>query len=221
MAHTTRLILQRFEELQAKAARVRETYHEPFLSQGKSIYYVDAVAYNEWAVGVMSLLQRVFGKDSVHYTIFDEHYDNLKHYSFSSDFESCCGILRAAQEDYTGGYLFNVRSLIKAETTEDILAQAVTLKDSNQPDMACILAGIALEMAVKERCEQEQCAIGSFNAMNQTLKDIGLYNQAMWEQLKSWYTRRSKAAHGELGQSTCQDVDEMIKGIRRFIAEYL
>jgi hypothetical protein len=103
----------------------------------------------------------------------------------------------------------------------DLLAEAEILKNANQVDFACIATGIALELAVREICKRESCTIGKFNVMNETLWKKSVYNQAMWEQLKSWYTRRSDPAHGKLGQSTPKDADEMIKGVRRFIADYL
>jgi hypothetical protein len=57
--------------------------------------------------------------------------------------------------------------------------------------------------------------------MNGELRKNGVYNQAMWEQLKTWYTRRSEPAHGNFGQSTHKDADDMIKGVKSFIANYL
>lgn len=219
--HTDKLILQRFDELQAKAGEVKKTYCDPFGSTGRIIHHVNGASFNEWATSVLNLLQRVFGDGSAHYKNFEHFYREFRGGEYSTTFEDCWGILRAAQEDYSGGYLFNMRALIKAETMMDVLAQAEIFKNADQPDIACILAGIALELAVKERCEREKITTESFANMNMNLRKAGVYNQAMGEQLSSWYTRRNDAAHGNIGKSTPRDADDMIKGVRRFIAEYL
>jgi hypothetical protein len=219
-----KLIQRRFQELVQKAQSVQETYHSPVPDNRGNIsfYHMDSALFEEWATSAMGLLERIFTKDSVYYQNFQHHHGktNGGHY-FSSYFEDCLGVFRAAKEDYDGGYLFNVITLAKADTMTDLLAEAEILKNANQVDFACIAAGIALELAVREVCKCENCTIGKFSSMNEALWKKGVYNQAMWEQLKSWYTRRSEPAHGKLGQSTPKDADDMIKGVRRFIAGYL
>ncbi len=222
MPKLDKLIQRRFQELIQKAESIKETYYMRKSEQARlwdPYQRVNAALFVEWATGVLALLERIFKEDSVYYQNFRQHYN--KSSSKSSDFENCLGVFRAAKEDYDGGYLFNVITLAKADTMIDLLAEAEILKNANQVDFSCIAAGIALELAVKEICKRENHLIGKFNAMNETLWKKGIYNQAKWEQLKSWYTRRNDPAHGKLGQSTHKDADDMIKGIRRFIANHL
>lgn len=224
MPKLDKLIQRRFQELAQKAQSVKETYYSPVPDDrgNVSFYHMDSALFEEWATSALGLLERVFTKDSVYYQNFQQHYSNVSRIdSFSCYFEDCLGVFRAAKEDYDGGYLFNVIALAKADTMTDLLAEAEMLKNANQVDFACIAAGIALELAVREICKRENCIIGRFNAMNEALWKKGVYNQAMWEQLKSWYTRRSEPAHGKLGKSTPKDADDMINGVKRFIADYL
>ncbi len=219
-----RVVVRRFEELGKKADTILENKEFNFQSlKGVNYYKVNSANFKSWATSVLNLLQRVFGEDSIHYRNFDEHYQRMTtKYSFSeSNFRDCRAIFQAAREDYEGGYLFNVRTLAKAETLVDVLDQAEIFKNANYVDTACIMAGIALEIAIKEVCIREGCAVGKFNSMNEELKKKGIYNQAMWEQLKTWYTRRNEPAHGNFGQSSHKDADDMIKGVNSFIANYL
>jgi len=211
---TDEVIKRRLAELAKQADDVAGT--------GRSISgsrYVDPEAFHKWAVSVLNLLQRVFTETSVHHQSFFEKYQ--KYRGWADEFENCRGIFEAAKEDYEGGYLFDVTALAKAETLVDVLDQAVIFKDAQYFDTACILAGIGLEIAVKEICVRKGIAPGKFNAMNEELRKQGVYNQAKWEQLKTWYTRRNEPAHGNFGQSTPQETDEMIKGVRTLIADYL
>jgi hypothetical protein len=211
---TETLIKRRFKELTEKAEMVANTQRQG--SSGKS---VDSEMFQEWATSSLSLVQRVFGENSVHYKNLYNNYHIFRGYLY--EFEECRGVFKAAKEDYEGGYLFRVRALVKAETLVDFLDQAELFKNANYVDTACILAGIALEVAVKEICVREGGTPSSFNTMNEELWKKGIYNQAMWEQLKTWYTRRSEPAHGNFGQSTHKDADDMITGVRRFTADYL
>jgi hypothetical protein len=215
-----RLIERRFSELEEKAAEILENKQLNFQARDGTKYFnVDSASVHGWATSVLNLLQRVFEEESAHYRNFHCRYDEFR--GHESAFKKCMAIFQAAKEDYEGGYLFNVRALAKADALVDVLEQAEVLKNANYVDIACIMAGIALEIAVKEICAREGVAPGQFNYMNEQLRQAGLYNQAMWEQLKTWYTRRNEAAHGNLGQSTHQDADDMIKGVRRFMADYL
>ncbi len=213
-----KLIQQRFSELADKATAVQKTYHDPF-GDRETYFHVNSEKFNEWATSVLGLLQRVFGDDSPHYCNFQERYKGFQGYS--SDFEECRGVFQAAKEDFEGGYLFDIRGLIKAEDSTDALEQAADLLHANYKDPACIVAGIALEITLKELCARNRAAVGKLDAMNVELCKSGVYNMGMQKQITTWAHWRNKAAHGEWGEYSNADVDDMIKGISRFVAEYL
>src|SRR4051812_40898451 len=114
-------------------------------SGGTGTYYA-AEAFKKWAISSLSLLQRVFGEQSVHYREF--HALFAKFDSGDYFFEHCRGIFQAAKEDYEGGYLFNVRGLVKAEVFDDTLEQASELLRAGYKDPACVVAGATLETAL-------------------------------------------------------------------------
>jgi hypothetical protein len=56
--------------------------------------------------------------------------------------------------------------------------------------------------------------------MNVELCKAGVYNMAMQKQVTAWVARRNNAAHGNWSAYNHADVDDLIKGVRRFIAEH-
>jgi hypothetical protein len=213
-----RLIQQRFSELLEKASAVEKSYHDPFGDRTR-YYHVNNEIFTEWATSVLGLLQRVFGDDSPHYKNFNEEFRRSQGYS--SSFETCRGIFKAAKEDFEGGYLFNMRGLIKAEDSTDALEQATDLLHGGYKDPACIVAGIALEIALKELCNRNGFPLTKMESMNTELCKNSVYNMGMQKQVTTWAHWRNKAAHGEWSEYSNEDVNDMIKGVSRFVAEYL
>lgn len=213
--HGEALIKKRFEDLADKAGKVENSVSSVGANRLKR---VDAKIFSEWATSALSLLRRVFGEDSVHYQSFEKSWEKR---SSLPSFRRCLGVFNAAREDYEGGYIFDVRALVKADTLDDVLEQALALNNANYVDGACILAGVALEIAVKEICTREGVLMGKFSAMNQELRNRDVYNKAKWRQLQAWYDKRSAPAHGNFGQTKPQEAQRMIEGIRDFIADYL
>lgn len=209
------IIERRFRELINKADEIDK---KPIINRSGE-KYINNEKFHEWATSVLSLLKRVFREDSPQYINFKNKYDEYGGNIF--EFKLCRGIFLAAKEDYESGYLFTVRGLIKAEDTADILEQAAELLQSDYKDVSCLLAGVSLEIALKELCNRNNIAVGKLDLMNIELCKIGLYNKGMQKQITAWAHYRNKAAHGEWSEYSKTDVDFMIQGIFRFIADYL
>jgi uncharacterized protein (UPF0332 family) len=209
-----KLVLKRFDELEGKAEKVNKTYHK-----SEYLEHVDIELYDEWSTSVLSLFKRIFGEKSDHYSNFKILYS--VHAGRFNTFRRCRGIFNAAKEDYECGYLFNLKSLVSAEISEDVLEQAEKLFKSDYKDAACVLAGVALETSLKDLCMRQGIKPGNLDRMNADLRKDGKYNVSMQTQITAWYHHRNNAAHGDWGEYTSEDVKDMIKGVRRFIAEYL
>ena len=211
---TDKLILKRFSELSQKAVDIAATSwgtHDDI--------HINSEKFHEWATSVLSLFQNVFGVNSPQYQNFGERYK--KYLGYTSDFEICRGIFQAAKEDYESGYLFTIRGLIKAEDSIDILEQATELLKSGYKDPACILIGVSLEITLKELCIRNEISIGKLDSMNSELCKKGVYNTGMQKQITTWAHWRNKAAHGEWSEYIDADIEDMSRGVTRFIAEYL
>jgi hypothetical protein len=118
----------------------------------------DIMGFNKWATSVLSVLSHIFGEDSVHFKQFA--YASRTPGGGIPEIKKCFGIFLAAKEDYAGGYLFKLDSLIAADVFEDQLEQAEELLRCKFKDPACVIAGIVLETSVKRLCDR-QSPVGS------------------------------------------------------------
>ena len=218
------LIKRRFTELEEQAITVIEssesiTHFNEDRGESFEVTGIPHSAFVGWATSVLSLLQHALGEDSIHYKHFANHFRLFK--GSESDFESCRAIFRAAKADYEGGYLFNVRALIKAEVLGDAIDQAADLLNAGYKDPACVVIGIALETALKEMCTRAGTSHGKLDKMNADLNKAGTYNIAKQKQITAWADLRNKAAHGDWNAYNEADVKAFLDGVKRFIEDYL
>ena len=217
---TNPLVLKRFQELADKATTIVKAKTLDFISDdGVRYYNISAADFDGWATNVLNILQRIFGENSIHFKEFSSHAENVGISEYS--FRSVVAIFNAAREDYEGGYLFNLQSLVKAEVFDDMLEQAQALRTAGYKDPACVVAGVALETTLKDLCSRNSISHGKMDKMNADLAKAGLYNKGMQKQITAWADRRNSAAHGDWTAYTDADVDDMIKGVTRLIANYL
>ena len=59
------------------------------------------------------------------------------------------------------------------------------------------------------------------NALIDNLKNAGLYNELKAKQLRAWADIRNAAAHGKFGDFNRKDMEEMLKGVQNFLADYM
>jgi hypothetical protein len=214
------VVSRRFDELMVKADAVANKKEYSFTSDGGKRYFkIPSAPFREWATNVLNLIQRTFGEDSVHYRHFNEQYAGFD--EFESGFLNCRSIFAAAKEDYEGGYLFDVRALVKAEVLSDALSQAKELLDAGYKDPACILARVALEATLKELSGKHGIPHGKLDRMNADLCKAGAYNMAKHKQITAWAEVGNKAAHGEWGTYTANDARAMVDGVEMLVAHLL
>ncbi len=186
---------------------------------GTRFYNINAADFAGWATSVLNLLQRVFGEDSIHFQHFSRDAAKVGNSEYS--FHAAVAVFNAAREDYEGGYLFKLESLVKAEAYDDVLEQASGLLSAGYKDPACVVAGVALESTLKGLCDRHGIAHAKLDKMNADLAKSGVYNTGMQKQVTAWADRRNNAAHGNWNEYAAADVEDMIKGITRLIADYV
>lgn len=215
-----KLIVQRFAELDNKAKAILEAKTFDFRSdEGVSYHKVNSPDVTAWSTSVLNLLQRVFTEDAVHFKQFQERFVSFS--GWESGFRECMAVFQSAKEDYEGGYLFNMRSLIQAEVFDDALEQATELLKAGYKDPACVVAGVTLETTLKELCSRHGLTHAKMDKMNADLCKAGIYNMGMQKQITAWADRRNKAAHGDWTAYSDADVEDLIRGVNRLIAEHL
>lgn len=211
-----KLIDKRFIELDEVAGGILDAKGP---SDVHGYYAVESAAVISWATSVLNLLHRVVGEDSAHFQQFQQRFKKFTQYE--SEFVQCMAVFQSAKEDYEGGYLFNMRSLIQAEVFDDALEQAAELLRAGYKDPACVVAGVTLETTLKELCTRNEVSRAKLDRMNADLCKAGVYNKGMQKQITAWADRRNDAAHGDWKNYTAADVEDMIKGVTRLIAEQL
>lgn len=211
-------ILARLSELVARGKEILGNHYATRF-RDKSIWHVDGASATGWSTSVSSLLAQVFGSESIHFKAFEKHVNVFRGYE--GEFKVLQAVLDAAREDLEGGYLFNVRGLVKAELLDDALSQAAELLKAGYKDPACILTGVSLEIAVKELTERATLPTGKLDAMNVGLCKSGAYNLAKQKQLTAWADLRNRSAHGDWDTYNEADVRDMLAGVQRFIADHL
>ncbi|QDV69079.1 hypothetical protein Poly24_27930 [Rosistilla carotiformis] len=218
---TNPLVSQRFQELHDKATAIAAAKTPWFFdrNEGEQLFKIDTANFTGWATSVLNLLQRLFGEDSIHFQHFSRNSAGVSE-SYNG-FKRTLSIFDAAREDYEGGYLFNLQSLVKAEVFDDMLEQSRALLKAGYKDPACVVAGVALETTLKDLCSRNGIAHSKLDKMNANLAKVGTYNKGMQKQITAWADRRNSAAHGDWNAYNDHDVDDMINGVIRLIADYI
>ena len=186
---------------------------------GKTSQKVSVADAKGWATSVLSLFVQSFGETSVHYKQFHEVLSKFD--GWQSSFKQLIAVFNSGKEDYEGGYIFNLRGLIRAEVLSDALEQAEELLKSGYKDAACVLAGVSLEIVVKDLAARRSISLAKLDKMNADLSKAGAYNSAKQKQITAWADLRIKSAHGQWNDYNAADVQEMLSGVQRFIADNL
>ena len=143
--------------------------------------------------------------------------------------------LRAIREDFAEGFLDDLGAEIEAEVAADYMGQAEQLLQEGQTGkydhvLAAVLAGAVLEKGLRTLCGKQTAPVPTagadgkplmLNALIDTLKKAGAFNELVAKQLRAWADIRNKAAHGEFDQFKRDDVELMLKGVNSFLAEHL
>lgn len=130
-------------------------------------------------------------------------------------------VFLAAKEDFEGGYLLSVRSLVQAEMFDSQLEQAEELFKSGYITAAAVIAGVVLETTLRELCDRSSIAHGKLDKMNADLAKAGIYNKLTQKRITALADIRNSAAHGKPEEFTDQDVLDMIRDVTKFVADYL
>ncbi|AVW95405.1 MULTISPECIES: DUF4145 domain-containing protein [Gammaproteobacteria] len=213
--------LKRFEELEQQSEIVLATKKVGTGTYSQGTEYVDQNTFDEWRIKVKSLIANSCGKESEHYSEFVAGESPTSFESNLSVFKRLKAIFNAAREDFEGGYLISVRTLVQAEVFDSELEQATELLKSNYPTASAVIAGIVLETSLRELCDRNNIPHGKMDKMNADLTKAGVYNSLQQKRITAIAGIRNSAAHGKHEEFTRDDVSSMISDIERFLLTYL
>lgn len=186
----------------------------------------------EWRVKTATLLCRVLPKGNVH----EAAAKDIPNLSPTEDhLVWAISFLKAVKDDLDNGFLDCLASQIEAEIASDYMGQAERLMSEGQSGKfdhvpAAVLTGAVLEKTLRKLCSQQIPPISIVTANNghktlspliDDLKKAGIFNELKAKQLRAWADIRNSAAHGAFDQFNQGDVNEMIKGVSSFLADYI
>jgi hypothetical protein len=136
----------------------------------------------------------------------------------------CLGILEAAEADFDRGLLLDLKALIHAEALGDFMEQAESLLSSGYYVPSASLAGAVLEDGLRKLCDTRSVTYPpktKIDALNSSLAKAGVYDKLVQKRITGLADIRNNADHGHQDKFKLEDVDDMVKWTRRFLADYL
>jgi len=212
-------ILKRIDELIQKGENVLAT-HRPNPPNVIGFPTLDSGKFVEWQTQVLNFLINLLGESHIYVQNFKDKVAR----GYKSEVKMGQGILTAVKEDILGGYLTDIKTLISAEVFSDFLEMAEHLLENGYKDPAASLCGAVLEDGLRKIATKKGIKVKSsddLNSLNDKCANGGVYNRLMQKKIKVWIDIRNKAAHGKFNAYTEEDVQEMLKGVRDFLASYL
>ena len=211
-------LIQRIDQIIQDADRVVQ-------SQKSIMGYsdVDNELFQAFRSKSLSFLAITFGKEHTHY---DEFNSKVAHASLHCA-EAGRGILSAAREDLTGGWLTTTKRLVSAEIFSDFLEMAEYLLEEGYKDPAAVVAGSVLEEHLRQLCQKHGIPTTAIkqgspqprkaDALNADLGKKSVYNKLDQKNVTAWLDLRNKAAHGKYQEYTKDQVSLMLQSLSDFM----
>jgi hypothetical protein len=217
----TQLHKKRFDELSQQLQLLIDSKFPHVDSLDRRVHEIDSDALLEWSVKARNLLSKACGQDSEHYRSFVA---NEKFQAYDLHLEILMrlrAVFLAAKEDFEGGYLNSVRTLVQAEVFDSELEQARALFAGRYLVAAAVISGVVLETTLRELCDRHGVPHDKLDKMNADLAKAGAYNTLAQKRITALAGIRNSAAHGKPDEFSEGDVDSMIRDVERFVTEHL
>ncbi|MEZ8114500.1 hypothetical protein ACED44_06155 [Vibrio splendidus] len=214
-------LAQRFIELKEQMLKVEDTKHATHSEMFGRSEYVDDEAYLEWKVKAKNLVVKVCGEKSQHFQEFLKSEEIGSYETNLNSYNRVKSVFLAAKEDYEGGYLTSVKTLVQSEVFESELEQAEELLKSGYHLAAAVIAGAVLETGLRELSSRQEIAHGKLDKMNAELAKAGVYNKLQQKRITALADIRNSAAHGKPEEFSKDDVKMMIRDVEQFLATQL
>lgn len=134
------------------------------------------------------------------------------------------GILTALRTAYESGYLATITELIHADIFSDFIEMAEYLMSEGYKDAAAVILGSVLEEHLRQLCAKTGIAVEQkgkpkkADLLNSELAGQSVYSKLDQKSITAWLDLRNKAAHGNYGDYSLDQVGVLLQGVRDFMA---
>lgn len=219
MNHTNEKILKRIQDLIEKGESVK-TQQDVETLRDEHIYHVKHAPFEEWRTNALSFIESITEADSVYKRNFEGKVKTPE----MDEVDSGIGILGALKNDLEQGHLTRFRTLVVAEVFSDFLEMAEYLLESDYKDPAASLTGAVLEDGLRKMCGKRNIPVkkvDDISSLNHKLADKKAFGRNAQKQVQAWKGIRDSADHARFDEYKKEDVEDMLKGVRRFLGENL
>lgn len=167
-----------------------------------------------------NLILKVCGRDSAHYEALNSIPENHQPYTLPS----YLGALGAARQAYVSGLLADLRILVAAEILTEFTDQAEDLLRNQYVVAAASILGAVLEDSLRKLSDKHGVkypAKTKLESLNVELCKAGVYAVQIQKRITHLGDIRNSADHGHFDAVKKDDVEDMLKFLRRFAADYL
>lgn len=180
---------------------------------------VDKYSCNKWCLNVLNLLRQACGEDSDYYQRFCSLYEKGE-LNTIAQFQELTVLFDAAKDDYNGGYIIPIETLVHAEVFDDQLEQAEELFKKDYYIPAAVCAGIVLETTLRNLCQKYNIDTQNkkLDMMNSELVKVGVYSKLEQKNITMLAHIRNSAAHGKTDELDKKDVEKIIVEVKKFIS---
>lgn len=218
----------RFEKLIGDGESIKSTARTSASSSPNVIVipvtYVDDEHARVWGMNVLSLVRSTFGTDHHYYTEIQRNIASCFVYDQFMVILSCA---KSALDALRNGYLFETKSLVEADVASDYLEQASQLLTAGYKDAAAVIGSSVLERHLREMCCTRGISITKpngrpmvMNDLNDVLAKQNAYNLLKKKQITALSDVRNNAAHGDYAKYVSKDVEDLIRDVSAFCADY-
>ena len=186
--------------------------------------YPDDESFFQFRTEAMNLVRRSCGDRSDHYRAIQGLAADKTYGDNSFIMPRYLGVVRAAQRDFDSGLLFDIRSLIAAELLGDFLEQAGQLLREGYHVPAASLAGAVLEDSLRKLSTAKGIAVPDvtkIDVLNAELARAQVYDKLVQKRIIALADIRNNADHGHFDKFKKEDVEDFVKWLQRFAADYL
>lgn len=185
-----------------------------------------------WVTRLGQLIRNLYGEKSQHFDSYSRALETVNFYSLHSNyyghFTQMVGVAKAIKHDVANGLLVNFKSFVQAEVFADFLEMGEYLLSEGYKDAAAVIIGSVLEDGLRKMCERGSLPTVTdsgkpltMDPLNAQLAKADVYTKLVQKQITTWAHIRNKAAHGEYGEYTGEQVGMMLLFVQSFASEHL